>query len=171
MFALHQFLANIGFETETYKTEVFKSEHPQYLVIDTCLQDALGEDESVPQLFRMAKITGKGVYFARSKHKVYVAAGKADMRIRVDRYGIRLVRRRGKSNWVLEQSMRYRAASIGSVFIGAKKIWNWCMRREVHTKSMRFRKNAGSVKNTCCHTSNKCFFVQSVVVCKRVVSK
>ncbi len=89
MFFLHKLLAKLGYQTNTYKIDIFKSEHPQYIVINTKLYDATGKmpdllDYSKLNEYRISNITGQGIFFAKNKQKVYITVGKTEINLHID---------------------------------------------------------------------------------------
>ncbi len=92
MFLLHHLLSKFGYQTETYKAEIFKSEHPHHIAISTKIYDAIGKTHDRMDYswkkHLISDIKGQGVFFARSKQKVYVEVGKVEMNIQIDEYTV-----------------------------------------------------------------------------------
>ncbi len=93
MFLYHKLLAKFGYQTETYKAEIFKSKYPHHLVIGTTVYDAMGKTHDFMDYswkeYRISDINGQGVFFARNKQKVYVEVGKVELNIQIDEYSVR----------------------------------------------------------------------------------
>ncbi len=116
MLFVHNLLAKLGFQTERYKAEIFKSKHPGFIILSTCVNDAMGRpsydlmDYSWKE-YIVSSIEGEGVFFARGKQEAYVAVGKAEFDLQLDEY----VKRHTTSKYsglkrVLDSSSRYRVA-------------------------------------------------------------
>ncbi len=92
MFLLHNLLAKFGHQTETYKAEIFKSQHPHHITISTKVYDAMGTTHDFMDYswkkHLISDIKGQGVFFARNKQKVYVEVGKVEMYIQMDEYTV-----------------------------------------------------------------------------------
>ncbi len=92
MFLLHNLLAKFGHQTETYKAEIFKSQHPHHIAISTKVYDATGTTHDFMDYswkeYRISDINGQGVFFVRNKQKVYVEVGKVEMNIQIDEYSV-----------------------------------------------------------------------------------
>ncbi len=88
MFFLHKLLFRLGIESDTYKVERFKAAHPAYIVIDTKLYNATGDAHYLGEKRReyrtVCAVTGKTVFFARKKQKLYVALGKTEMDMQIE---------------------------------------------------------------------------------------
>lgn len=92
MFLLHKLLAKLGYQTDTYKNEIFKAQYPQHIVISTKVYDSLGRTHDFMDYswkeYRIADINGQGIFFAKGKQKVYMAVGKAEMHIQIDEFTV-----------------------------------------------------------------------------------
>ncbi len=89
MVFLHKLLARLGVQTDTYKSALFCAEHPAHIVIRTDLHDATGQAhysfERSRERNTVCAITGETVFFARGKQKLYVALGKTEMDVKIEK--------------------------------------------------------------------------------------
>ncbi len=106
MLWLHKLLAKIGWQTDRYKIEKFKAEHPLHVVVDTHPYDVLDNDNE--KRYKISSIDGDGVLFIKGKRQAYIEQGRAEFDIQVDQYRISYMSSRRHCNYIFETFYRFR---------------------------------------------------------------
>ncbi len=111
MLLFHKLLAKLGLQTKTYKIEKFKSEHPQYIVMSTFVNDAIGQDSDCGyewKEYKISKFEGNDVLFLKGKNQAYIAAGRVEALVQMDEYIIsHILSHNGRHSATLNTSYQY----------------------------------------------------------------
>ncbi len=110
MLFLHKLLAKLGIQTETYKIELFKAEHSRYVVMSTVVHNTVGDITYSDVSYRIPKIIGEGVLFAKKRKEAYLAVGRAEMDLYFNEYTVRHSSSGYGPTYVLDASSMYRVA-------------------------------------------------------------